>query len=115
MEKTKRMRKTRTEIVDKTTANPFAVRLFTCCAYAVAARARKVRGKEKAHHATLNSFIDFLKSIGRLAKDVNRNKDRKNSILHWISKLPLIDFQAKAAMLGAATKRKKTGLSLEGM
>lgn len=67
MEKTKRMRKTRTEIVDKTTANPFAVRLFTCCAYAVAARARKVRGKEKAHHATLNSFIDFLKSIGRLA------------------------------------------------
>lgn len=48
-------------------------------------------------------------------KDTKRKSDRKKSILQMISKLPLMDSQAKVAMLGVATKRKKTGLRLDGI
>ena len=55
---------TKTESADKTSIIACALPLFTSCAYSVDASAKTVRGKEYAHHVTLNFFIDFLKSAG---------------------------------------------------
>lgn len=67
VEQTNRNTKTRTEIADKTSAIPVAITPFASLAYAVEARARKESGNEKAHHATLKLFNDFLNKTGLLA------------------------------------------------
>lgn len=105
---------TKTESADKTSIIVCAFPLFTSCAYSVDASAKTVRGKEYAHHATLNFFIDFLKSAGLETSDRKRNSERKKSILATLSKVPTMAPHAKLAMLGAAMNKKKTGLSIAG-
>lgn len=40
--------------------------------------------------------------------------ERKNNIFATASKVPQIEFQARLAMAGAATNKKKIGLNLAG-
>lgn len=70
-------RKTRKDRADNTSIRTVAMVLLTSCAYSAEAIARKVRGKEYAHHATLNFLIDFLKSAGLQACSGSNKKVMK--------------------------------------
>ena len=87
---------------------------LTSFAYLVEAKANSVTGYEYAHHATLNFLIDFLKRVGLHISVVKRKSERKKSIFEAVSKLPVIDAQAKLAILGAAKNKKKTGRNIAG-
>lgn len=62
--KTMSARVTTTDKMESTSMSAFATSPLTSWAYSVAARARAVRGKEYAHHATLNRLMDLLNRAG---------------------------------------------------
>ncbi len=47
-------------------------------------------------------------------RDMKRKRERKKSNFDEVSKAPEMELQAKLAMLGAATNKKKAGRSITG-
>ena len=45
---------------------------------------------------------------------MKRNREKKNSIFNVVSKAPVIEFQPKLAIIGAAKNRKNVGLNTGG-
>ncbi|KAL8104001.1 hypothetical protein AgCh_028285 [Apium graveolens] len=113
-------RKMTTEMTVRMSINPVDAVLFAACAYSTEVMARNVRGKDififknTPVDANFYSALFYSSKFNELTNDVKRNRDRKKSILHGVSKLPDIELQAKLAILGAATNKKYTGRSLAG-
>ena len=66
--------KMKTERTVRMNTSPEVTTPFTSCAYADEAMAKKVRGNEYAHHATLNFFIAFLNNAGLQAYKLQKIK-----------------------------------------
>ncbi|KAL3521947.1 hypothetical protein ACH5RR_014781 [Cinchona calisaya] len=90
-------------------SNAGATTPLMCRAYSAEAIAMKVRGNEQAHQAMSNLVTDFLSSAGR--QSLNVTKKRITHYSKYLEKDMLnaskIEFQARQAVLGAATNKDK--------